>query len=303
MSDKIEIIGCMDHTLDHTFVSANKVYGTDGVCPTITTCCGGGHQPKIMEVKRLGFIDKGTGPHESNLVYNSNGLAPTVTASYGYKQPPAMHVEVETVQIKQATKSGKIECEVGGVTDLTYPTSETRRERAIQNGQICPTLTTENIPSRIEPWIWNIDGQDYRIRIRKLMPKECGRLMGVSDEDIDKMAKVNSQTQLYKEYGNSICLHPLMDMFKQLFPDNYTEIIQGDKKDMEKKELVNKDKIKQLTMNEVLQFIKGRLQSADRESEDYKKALVIFNVFKDLMFEIDADMEAKKDDSTEFDFS
>lgn len=32
-------------------------------------------------------------------------------------------------------------------------------------------------------------------RIRKLTPRECGRLMGVSDEDIDKMAVVNSNTQ------------------------------------------------------------------------------------------------------------
>lgn len=39
---EIEIIGCMDHTIDHTFESANRVYGTDGVCPTLPTQCGGG---------------------------------------------------------------------------------------------------------------------------------------------------------------------------------------------------------------------------------------------------------------------
>lgn len=42
-------------------------------------------------------------------------------------------------------------------------------------------------------------------RIRKLTPRECGRLMGVSDKDIDKMEAVNSNTQLYKQFGNSIC--------------------------------------------------------------------------------------------------
>ena len=53
-------------------------------------------------------------------------------------------------------------------------------------------------------------------RIRKLTPRECGRLMGVSDEDIDKMAAVNSNTQLYKQFGNSIVVDVLCDIFKQL---------------------------------------------------------------------------------------
>ena len=53
-------------------------------------------------------------------------------------------------------------------------------------------------------------------RIRKLTPRECGRLMGVSDEDIDKMAAVNSNTQLYKQFGNSIVVDVMCDMFKNL---------------------------------------------------------------------------------------
>lgn len=53
-------------------------------------------------------------------------------------------------------------------------------------------------------------------RIRKLTPRECGRLMGVSDEDIDKMAAVNSNTQLYKKFGNSIVVDVMCAMFKNL---------------------------------------------------------------------------------------
>lgn len=53
-------------------------------------------------------------------------------------------------------------------------------------------------------------------RIRKLTPKECGRLMGVSDEDIDRMAAVNSNTQLYKQFGNSIVVDVMCAMFKNL---------------------------------------------------------------------------------------
>lgn len=53
-------------------------------------------------------------------------------------------------------------------------------------------------------------------RIRKLTPRECGRLMGVSNEDIDKMAVVNSNTQLYKQFGNSIFVDVMCAMFKNL---------------------------------------------------------------------------------------
>ena len=53
-------------------------------------------------------------------------------------------------------------------------------------------------------------------RIRKLTPRECGRLMGVSDEDIDKMTAVNSNTQLYKQFGNSIVVDVMCAMFKNL---------------------------------------------------------------------------------------
>ena len=55
-----------------------------------------------------------------------------------------------------------------------------------------------------------------KYRIRKLTPRECGRLMGVSDEDITKMAAVNSNSQLYKQFGNSIVVDVMCEMFKNL---------------------------------------------------------------------------------------
>ena len=42
------LLGQMDNSLDHTLVSANRVYSINGVAPTIPTCCGGGHEPKIL---------------------------------------------------------------------------------------------------------------------------------------------------------------------------------------------------------------------------------------------------------------
>ena len=53
-------------------------------------------------------------------------------------------------------------------------------------------------------------------RIRKLTPKECWRLMDFTDEDYEKAEAVNSNTQLYKQAGNSIVKAVLMAIFKQM---------------------------------------------------------------------------------------
>ena len=153
------------------------------------------------------------------------------------------------VLIKQATKSGSIECEVGGCFDASYPESQTRRGRVQDNGNTCPTLTAQNQEIvRIEKvgQISNDGSQcgtvisdngiaanlvagthlyanshiSTQYRIRKLTPRECGRLMGVSDEDISKMAAVNSNTQLYKQFGNSIVVDVMCAMFKNLNIEN-----------------------------------------------------------------------------------
>ena len=50
----------------------------------------------------------------------------------------------------------------------------------------------------------------------KLTSKECGRLMDVEDKDIDKMQAVNSNTQCYKQFGNSIVVSVLCAIFSQL---------------------------------------------------------------------------------------
>ena len=60
-------------------------------------------------------------------------------------------------------------------------------------------------------------------RIRKLTPRECWRLMGFSDSDFSKAATVNSNTQLYKQAGNSIVKPVLMAIFSQLFPSKNIE--------------------------------------------------------------------------------
>lgn len=57
-------------------------------------------------------------------------------------------------------------------------------------------------------------GDAANIRIRKLTPKECWRLMGFDDEDYEKASKVCSDTQLYRQAGNSIVVQTLMELFR-----------------------------------------------------------------------------------------
>ena len=54
------------------------------------------------------------------------------------------------------------------------------------------------------------------VRIRKLTPRECWRLMGFTDEDFDRAKEVNSDTQLYKQAGNSIVVNVLEAIFKEM---------------------------------------------------------------------------------------
>jgi len=58
------------------------------------------------------------------------------------------------------------------------------------------------------------DGDQWGIF--KLTPRECGRLMNVSEKDIDSILSVNSNSQAYKQFGNSIVVGVLCALFSQL---------------------------------------------------------------------------------------
>lgn len=91
--------------------------------------------------------------------------------------------------------------------------------KVVYTDGIALTLTSGhcNVPKIAEPTIRkSYESVKLQHSIRKLTPRECGRLMGVSDEDIDKMAAVNSNTQLYKQFGNSIVVDVMCAMFKKL---------------------------------------------------------------------------------------
>ena len=125
--------------------------------------------------------DVGLGNHDmNNRVYDQEGISPTINTMQGGNRQPK-------ISIKEATKLGYAEAEPGDRVNLEQPNSKTRRGRVEKN-----------------------------IRIRKLTPLECWRLMGFTDEDFKKAQQVNSNSQLYKQAGNSIVKQVLMAIFSQM---------------------------------------------------------------------------------------
>ena len=93
--------------------------------------------------------------------------------------------------------------------NITRPESKTRRGRVIDQGNTSPTLDTgSNIGTVI------IDGEE--VRIRKLTPRECFRLQGFPDEYFDRAAEVCSDSQLYKQAGNSVTVNVIYEIAKRL---------------------------------------------------------------------------------------
>lgn len=91
------------------------------------------------------------GPREQRLEINKKDIANTLTTVL---KDNFVLEATDTVRIKQATKKGYIEMEVGGVFDATYPNSKTRRGRVQEGGTICPTIAAGS-------------PQIYRIEVRK----------------------------------------------------------------------------------------------------------------------------------------
>lgn len=110
------------------------------------------------------------------------------------------------VAIKTANKQGYDLATDGDGVDLAYPESTTRRGR-VGHG------VSKTLPASDSQGV--LDG----FRIRKLTPLECWRLMGFDDADFYKAEKVNSNTQLYKQAGNSIVVNVLEAILKNLLED------------------------------------------------------------------------------------
>lgn len=95
-----------------------------------------------------------------------------------------------------------------GITVLgNYMPSGHNASRIVSSDGLSPTIKENH---------GTVTATNVGYRIRKLTPKECWRLMGFDDTDFEKAAKVNSNTQLYKQAGNSIVVNVLENIFKEL---------------------------------------------------------------------------------------
>ena len=118
------------------------------------------------------------------------------------EKSPTLHTKSNEVKIyvKNATKKGYIEAKDGDGIDIS---SRMEHHRGTVQKQMIQTLDTQGVVSS-------------DLRIRKLTPKECFRLMGVKDEDYYKIAKNQSNSSLYHLAGDSIVVDVLMAIFKEM---------------------------------------------------------------------------------------
>lgn len=230
-----------------------RVYDPNGCSPTLNTCSGGGHEPKVIcgcdktynnprIIENANCItsredrgisnrkQEGTAVIESNNIDKNVLKTPDISycldASY-YKGTTVEEYlkkhrrqlvfehnnDCNKVAVKQATKQGYIECEIGGVADLSYPSSKLRRGRVQENGNVSLIITTQTGVCKIES----------SIRVRKLTPRETFRLMGFSDNDFDAAAYNNQIIEISGKGDDLKRSAKLKDVIERLLQKN-TEI-------------------------------------------------------------------------------
>lgn len=188
------------------FVAYNKTEIKD-VAPTLTGQCSspsGSSAVLKLEVEDVKVLAPNNWGHKAGdgtitRERTEKEIVPALQASAGQTQQSYLKVKV-------ANKKGYEEASPGDYVNITYPGSKTKRGR-VGNG-VAHTLTCGDGNAVITE----------NVRIRKLTPRECLRLMGWKDEQIDKIvaAKI-SGTQQYRQAGNGIVVQVLEAIFKALF--------------------------------------------------------------------------------------
>lgn len=174
------------------FESINSFYDVEGISPTLNTMSGGGREQKIA-IKMIGNVNP-SGNGMNGQVYDSEGLSPTITTNKG---------EGPKVIIREATKKGYSIAEIGDSINFEHPNSKTRRGRVGKG--VANTLTTSCNQGTLE-----------NFRIRKLTPLECWRLQGFPDSAFRLAEQINSNSQLYKQAGNSVTVNVIYEIAKRL---------------------------------------------------------------------------------------
>lgn len=188
------------------FVAYNKTEVKD-VAPTLTGQCSsasGSSAVLKVELEDVKVLAPNNWKHKAGdgtvtRERTEKEIVPALQATAGQTQQSFLKVKV-------ATKKGYEEAKPGDYVNITYPGSATKRGR-VGDG-VAHTLTCGDGNAVITE----------NVRIRKLTPRECLRLMGWKDEQIDKIqnAKI-SGTQQYRQAGNGIVVQVLEAIFKALF--------------------------------------------------------------------------------------
>jgi DNA (cytosine-5)-methyltransferase 1 len=163
----------------------SRVYDVRGVACTQTASAGG-----MGGKTGLYFVDLCSGhPMRTE-------TARCITARYGQTSLSNHPRERSGVLlIKEATKCGYKEARPGDSVDLGYSGSNTRRGRVGRD--LAHTLETSSSQGIVE----------RGGRIRRLMPRECLRLQGFAEDQIDRLLAVTSDAQAYKQAGNSVTVN------------------------------------------------------------------------------------------------
>ncbi|WP_155971636.1 DNA cytosine methyltransferase [Streptococcus ruminantium] len=167
---------------------------TDGE-PMFTLTAQDKHGVLVNDIKVIGTIEPNF--NQSGCVYDPEGIAPTIRTMQGGGLE-------SKIAVKEATSKGYSEATVGDSVNLSHPNSTTRRGRV--GKQVANTLLTGEEQGVVTP----------NFRIRKLTPRECWRLQGFPDWAFDKAQAVNSNSQLYKQAGNSVTVNVIEAIARRL---------------------------------------------------------------------------------------
>ena len=188
------------------FVAYNKQEVAD-IAPTITgqcSCPSGSSAVLKLETEDVKVLAPNNWGHKAGdgtatRERRETDIVPALQANAGQTQQSYL-------KIKVATKQGYEKAEEGDYVNITFPSSKTKRGRVGRG--IAQTLTCGDGNAIVTE----------NVRIRKLTPRECLRLMGWNDEQIDKIAAAKvSATQQYRQAGNGIVVQVLEFIFKALF--------------------------------------------------------------------------------------
>ncbi|KOY81308.1 DNA cytosine methyltransferase [Lysinibacillus macroides] len=196
---EINVIGNLEIKGDEYI---KRVYSIDGISPALPTMQGGMQEPKIMVPGNVNPSGNGI----NGQVYGIGGLSPTLTTNKGeglkIVQPVLTPDRLEKRQDGRRIKEP-------GEPMFTLTAQESRGFNKGNTFNIAPTLTKNS-------WEQNnhlIQGCE----IRKLTPRECWRLQGFPDWAFDRASEVNSDSQLYKQAGNSVTVNVIAAIAKELY--------------------------------------------------------------------------------------